>query len=384
MSVVAGESVPLVDVKAQFAELRADIMAAIEQLAAEGSFIKGPYVEAFEREFATYCEAPFCVGVANGTEALFLALKALGVGPGDEVITVPNSFAATAEAIEHTGAHPRFVDVDREHHLMDPRALGPAIGPRTVGILPVHLFGQPAPMEAIQEIANRHGLFIVEDAAQAHGASDVGGPVGSFGRLTCFSFYPGKNLGAFGDAGAVITHDQQLAKTVGMLADHGRSGKYEHEIVGYGSRLDALQAAILSVKLRYLEEWTARRRELAQRYDALLSAMPEIHPVPTRAGTHSAHHLYAVEVDLGGRDALRRRLSEHGIATGIHYPIPLHLQPAFAHLGHRVGDYPVAEAKAQRLVSLPLYPELRFEQQDRVVGAIHDYVSTRRANFDEA
>jgi len=376
MSVLTQESIPLVDLRAQFAALRSEVMAAIEEVATRASFIKGPYVATFEREFADFSQAPFCVGVANGTEALFLALKALGVSPGDEIITVPNTFTATAEAIVHAGAIPRFVDVEPGDHLIDPAAVEAAIGPRTAGIIPVHLFGQPAQMERLQAIAARHSLFLLEDAAQAHGASEGGRPVGTLGQLTTFSFYPGKNLGAYGDAGAVITHDEQLDRKVRMLADHGRLDKYLHEMVGYGCRLDALQAAVLSVKLRYLPEWNARRRELARRYDELLAAVPAVQPLETRPDAVAAYYVYVVEVEARDRDSLQQWLGERGIATGIYYPIPLHLQPAYAHLGYQAGDFPVAEAKAERILSLPLYPELTSDQQDRVVQAIRDYVSS--------
>jgi dTDP-4-amino-4,6-dideoxygalactose transaminase len=369
--------IPLVDLQAQYVGLREQMQAVFEEVASKASFIKGPYVAAFERSFAEFCGMPHSVGVANGTEALFLALKAVGLKPGDEVITVPNTFTATAEAIEHAGGRVRFVDVDPADHLLAPATLEAAIGPNTAGILPVHLFGQPADMPAIQAIAERHGLFVVEDAAQAHGATLDGQPVGSFSQVACYSFYPGKNLGAYGDAGAVTTRDAVLDRVMRSLGDHGRTSKYEHDSVGFGMRLDALQAAILSIKLRSLPEWTRQRQALAARYDQLLADVPGVEPVRQRPGAASVYHLYVIEVDPADRDPLIAWLDERGISTGIHYPIPLHLQEAYRHLGYRAGDFPVAEEKARRILSLPIYPELTAEQQDRIVETIRGYVDRR-------
>jgi len=369
--------IPLVDLQAQYVTLREEMVAVFEAVASKASFIKGPYVSAFEREFAEFTGAPYSIGTANGTEALFLALRALDLKPGDEVLTVPNTFTATAEAIEHAGGTVRFVDIDPADHLMSPAAIEAAITPKTVGLLPVHLFGQPCDMAAIQQIAQRHHLFVIEDAAQAHGATIDGQPVGSFGEIACYSFYPGKNLGAYGDAGAATTQRADLDHKIRMLGDHGRSSKYEHEAVGFGMRLDALQAGILSVKLRYLRAWTEHRRTLAQRYDALLADVPGVEPVRERAGARAVYHLYVIEVDPADRDPLQRWLDERGVATGIHYPIPLHLQAAYSHLPYREGDFPVAEEKARRILSLPIYPEMTNEQQDRVVQGIRDYFATR-------
>jgi dTDP-4-amino-4,6-dideoxygalactose transaminase len=379
MPAVARTRIPLVDLGAQYATIRDEILPAVEAVMRQSAFIHGPYVAAFEREMATYSGAQHCIGAANGTEAIFVALKALGVKPGDEVITAANTFTATAEAIEWTGGRPVLVDVDPADHLIDPAAVEAAVTSRTVGIVPVHLFGQPARMPELHQIAKRHALFIVEDAAQAHGASEGGRPVGTFGQAATYSFYPGKNLGAYGDAGAVTTNDAALERQIRLISDHGRVGKYEHAVVGYGSRLDGMQAAILSVKLRHLADWTARRRDLAARYDALLSEVPAVRSVRPRADAVAVYHLYVIEVEPEERDPLRAWLDERGIDTGIHYPIPLHLQRAYEHLDLAEGAFPVAEAKAQRMISLPIYPELTEQQQDHIVGAIRDYLRRRGA-----
>ena len=328
MSVAASVRIPLVDLGAQYRTIREEIMPAIEAVIGSSAFIHGPFVAAFEREMAAFAHARHCVGSANGTEAIFVALKALGVKPGDEVITVANTFTATAEAIEWTGARPVLVDVDPADHLIDPAAVAAAVTSRTVGIVPVHLFGQPARMPEIRAIADRHGLFVVEDAAQAHGASEGGPPVGALSQAATYSFYPGKNLGAYGDAGAVTTNHPALEQQIRLISDHGRVGRYEHAVVGYGSRLDGLQAAILSVKLRHLAEWTGQRRRLAARYDVLLADVPGLRSVRPREDTVAVYHLYVVEVAPEHRDPLRDWLDRHGIDSGIHYPIPLHLQAA--------------------------------------------------------
>jgi dTDP-4-amino-4,6-dideoxygalactose transaminase len=357
MSVAVGSRIPLVDLGAQFESLRDELLAASEAVMRKSAFTG----------------APRCVGISSGTDAIFLALKALGAKAGDEVITVANTFTATAEAIEHTGARPILVDIDPADHLIDPAAIEAAITARTVGIVPVHLYGQPCRMDEIHQIAQKHGLFVVEDAAQAHGASEGGRPVRALSEATAYSFYPGKNLGAYGDAGAVTTADAALDQKIRLLGDHGRVGKYEHAIVGYGGRLDGLQAAILSVKLRYLRAWTERRRAIAARYDALLADVPGITPVQQRPDAVSVYHLYVVEVPAEHRDALRDWLVECGIEASIHYPIPLHLQGAYEHLDYAEGAFPIAEAKAKRILSLPIYPELTEAQQDYVVAAIREF-----------
>jgi dTDP-4-amino-4,6-dideoxygalactose transaminase len=374
MNAVTGLRIPLVDLGAQYVTIREEILPAVEAVMRRSAFIHGPFVAAFEREMAAFCRARHCIGAANGTEAIFVALKALGVKPGDEVITAANTFTATAEAIEWTGARPVLADVDPADHLIDPAAVEAAVTSRTVGIVPVHLFGQPARMPELKQIAEKHGLFIVEDAAQAHGASEGGRPVGTFSQAATYSFYPGKNLGAYGDAGAVTTNDAALEQQIRLISDHGRVGKYEHAVVGYGSRLDGLQAAILSVKLRHLSEWTWRRRELAARYDALLAEVPGVTSVRPRPDTVAVYHLYVIEVDPAHRDRLREWLDQRGIDTGIHYPIPLHLQGAYEHLDLAEGAFPVAEAKAKQMISLPIYPELTDQQQDEIVGAIRGYL----------
>lgn len=374
MSVATDTRIPLVDLGAQYASIRNEVLPAIEAVLERSAFIHGPFVSAFEREMAAFAQARHCVGAANGTEAIFVALKALGVKPGDEVITVANTFTATAEAIAWTGAVPRLVDIDPADHLIDPAAVAAAVNSRTVGMVPVHLFGQPARMPELHQIAQRHSLFIVEDAAQAHGATEGGRPVGTFGQATTYSYYPGKNLGAYGDAGAVTTNDADLERQIRMISDHGRVGRYEHAVVGYGSRLDGLQAAILSVKLRHLRAWTDARRRIAARYDALLADLIGITAVKPRAGAVSVYHLYVVEVAAAFRDGLRDWLDQRGIDTGIHYPIPLHLQEAYAYLDHAEGEFPQAEGKAKQMVSLPVYPELTDAQQDHIVRSVASFL----------
>jgi len=339
----------------------------------------GPQVAEFEAAFARFCGTARAVGVASGTAALHLGLLALGVGPGDDVLTVPHTFAATAEAIVHAGARPRLVDVDDATGGMDPAALAGALGgaARAAAIVPVHLYGLPADMGAILRLAADAGLPVLEDAAQAHGAAAALGagtpprPAGSLGALGAFSFYPAKNLGALGDAGAVVTDDPALADRVARLRDHGRAAKHDHAEVGYGERLDTLQAAVLLVRLARLEGANAARSRLAGRYDRLLAGAGDLRLPARPAGRRPAWHLYVVRT--ARRDALAAHLRARGIATGVHYPVPLHLQPAFAHLGYARGDFPVAEAWAARCLSLPLYPELTPARQDRVAAAVHDF-----------
>ncbi|MDW8352005.1 MAG: DegT/DnrJ/EryC1/StrS family aminotransferase [Anaerolineae bacterium] len=368
--------IPLVDLKAQYMAIRPEIEAAIQRVIESTAFINGPDVAAFEQEFAQFCGAAYAVGVASGTAALQLALQACGVGAGDEVITTAHTFCATAEAIVHAGARPVFVDIDPCSYTLAPEAVARAITPRTKAIVPVHLYGMPADMDAINAIAQQHGLFVIEDAAQAHGALYKGRPVGTLGHVACFSFYPGKNLGAYGDAGAVTTNDPAIARRVLALRDHGRAigpdgkrSKYEHDQVGYGERLDTLQAAILRVKLRYLPEWTARRQMIAQRYLELLAGAPIGLPF-TPPDRQSVWHLFVVRVRR--RADIQAHLAAQGIETGIHYPIPLHLQKGFAYLGYRAGDLPHTEAAAQEVLSLPIYAELSEAQQVCVVHALRE------------
>lgn len=352
--------IPLVDLKAQYATIRTEIDAAVHRVLDETDFIGGSAVAEFEHSFASYCGTRSAVGLANGTDALQLSLLALGVRQGDEVITAVNTFIATSEAISAAGARPVFVDNDPQTYTIDVKKIEEKITPRTKAIIPIHLYGQPAAMDAINEIASHHKLAVLEDAAQAHGASFKGKTAGTLGRLASFSFYPGKNLGAYGDAGAVVTNDEVLANKVRMLANHGRLKKYEHEIEGYNSRLDTLQAAILSVKLRHLRAWTEKRQEHASTYTKLLArsaniVTPFVHPDATHV-----FHLYVIRVQQ--REKVQQTLKESGIATGIHYPIPLHLQPAYKHLGLPLGSFPVAERFASEILSLPMYPELSTDQ----------------------
>lgn len=356
--------IPLVDLRAQYRAIGSQIDAAIERVLASSSFILGHEVQEFEERFAAYCGARYAIGVASGTAALHLPLLACGVGSGHEVITSPHTFAATAEAICHTGARPIFVDIDPDTYNLDPTQVEAAITPQTRAIVPVHLYGQPADMDKLAEIAGRHGLKVVEDAAQAHGAEYKGRRVGALGDAACFSFYPGKNLGAYGDGGMIVTDDPQIAEHVRMLRNHGRRGKYEHVVVGYGERLDALQAAILAVKLRHLDDWNDRRRQAASRYRELLAG-DSVRVPREMSGVRHVYHLFVVRV--GDRDAELARLKEAGISAGVHYPIPLHLQPAFAWLGYREGDFPGAEQAAREVISLPIYPEITAEQIDSVV-----------------
>lgn len=352
--------IPLVDLKAQYAGIKSEIDLAIQRVLDETDFVGGSAVREFESAFASYCGTKTAIGLANGTDALQLALIACGIGREDEVITAVNSFIASSEAISAAGASPVFVDNDPQTYTIDVQKIEEKITPRTKAIIPVHLYGQPAAMDSINEIASRHGLVVIEDAAQAHGARYKVKTVGNLGRLACFSFYPGKNLGAYGDAGAIVTNDEELANKVRMLANHGRLKKYEHEMEGYNSRLDTLQAAILLAKLRHLKEWTERRQHIASKYTQLLSASKEIVTPSRHPDATHVFHLYVVRVQQ--RERVQQVLKEAGIATGIHYPIPLHQQPAYRRLGLTAGSYPVAERFAGELLSLPIYPELTDEQ----------------------
>ena len=364
-------SIPLVDLKAQYASIKPEIQEAINDVLDSAQFINGSAVPEFEVQFAEFCHANHAIGVGNGTDALSLALRALEVGPGDEVVTTANTFIATAEAIVSVGATPVFCDVDPRHFNMTAQGLSDAITPRTRVAIPVHLYGQPSPMREIMDAAREHSLKVIEDAAQAHGADYAGRRIGTWGDLATFSFYPAKNLGAYGDAGAVVTNDDTLANTVRMMKDHGRTQKYLHDFPGVNSRLDTLQAAILSVKLARMEEWNEARRSVVARYDSALSEFSWLTlPTEIPEGRH-VYHLYVVQSD--SRDDLLRHLAKEGIGTGIHYPVPLHLQPAFESLGYRQGDFPVAEKLGESILSLPMYPELDDAQLARVVQAIASF-----------
>jgi dTDP-4-amino-4,6-dideoxygalactose transaminase len=362
----------MVDLRAQYQRIRIEVDAAVARVLESGRYIHGEDCGLFEKEFASYCGAAHACGVANGTDALALAIRAYGIGPGDDVVTVANTFIGTGEAILLCGARPVFVDVDADTFTMDPSRLERAITPRTKLVLPVHLYGHPADMDAIGGIADRHGLPVLADAAQAHGAEVGGGRAGALGHAACFSFYPGKNLGAYGDAGIVVSSDAAFIARVREIANHGsRGGKYEHAVLGTNSRLDALQAAILRVKLRHLDLWTRERRERVAGYAAALSDVPSLLLPRERAGVRSAWHLYTIRAPE--RDALRAELERKGIASAVHYPKPIHLQPALQSLGGRAGDLPVSERLSREVLSLPLYPELPLEAIERVAGRIRSF-----------
>jgi len=363
--------IPLVDLKAQYTSMRSEIDAAMQRVVNSTTFILGREVDAFEQAFARYVGARGAVGVGSGTAALHLALLACGVGPGDEVITSAHTFIAGAEAISHSGARPVFVDIDPRTYTIDPEQVAKAITPRTKAILPVHLYGQPAEMGPLLEIARRHEVWLIEDAAQAHGAEYLGQRCGSIGHLACFSFYPGKNLGAYGDAGAVTGNDRLLLDKVRMLRDHGRTDKYEHGEIGYGERLDALQAAILAAKLSRLDAWTEERRAHANLYNQLLAECGVTIPYESPSVRH-VYHLYVIRVRH--RDMLLPHLRRRGISAGIHYPIPLHRQPAYLKRGYNDVSLPNTEAAANEVVSLPMYPELSHEQIAYVAQAVKELV----------
>jgi dTDP-4-amino-4,6-dideoxygalactose transaminase len=372
-------NIPLCDLYAQYLTIKPDIDAAIERTIVHSAFIGGEELQAFEAEFANYCESKACVGVGNGTDALYLALRGLGVGPGDEVVTVAHTFIATAETITLTGARPIFVDIREDTMLMDPDALESVITARTRAIIPVHLYGQPCDMDRIMEVARRHKLKVVEDAAQAHGARWRGKRVGSIGDVACFSFFPGKNLGAYGDAGAVVSQDEQLIQRIRMLANHGRMDKYIHENEGVNSRLDGLNAAILRVKLRHLDEWNeARRRHVRQYMETLRDSGAMLPVVNTNADP--VWHLFVIRVPQ--RDRIQARLNERGIAAGIHYPVPLHRQPAYKHLNIADGALPITERVAASIISLPMYPELIRDQIEVVSRAVIEAASAETTRID--
>jgi dTDP-4-amino-4,6-dideoxygalactose transaminase len=359
--------IPLVDLKAQYESIKAEIDSAIDSVIRDCSFIGGEELRRFEAEFAAYCEVKACVGVANGTDAIYLTLRAMEIGSGDEVITVSHTFVATAEAISASGAIPVFVDVKKDTLLLDPDLLEAAITPKTRAVIPVHLYGQPCEMDSILHVAKKYGLIVIEDAAQAHGARWAGRRVGSFGDAACFSFYPGKNLGAYGDAGAVVSHDEDLIYRVRMLANHGRFEKYTHEMIGVNSRLDALQAAILRVKLRYLDEWNeSRRRHAAQYLNGLEGSGATLPDV--RRDADPVWHLFVLR--LSNRNSIQHKLREAGIQTGVHYPIPVHLQPAYRDLGVMRGCLAVTEQATEQVLSLPMYPELTQLHISRIVDEL--------------
>jgi dTDP-4-amino-4,6-dideoxygalactose transaminase len=360
--------VPFLDLKAHHAPLRAEFELAISQVIDNGIFASGPAVARFEEAFAAFCNCEYAVGLGSGTEAVWLALLACGVGPGDEVITVPSTFMATAEAITYTGATPVFVDVDERTYTMDPATLPGAITKRTKAIVPVHLFGQMANMDAILGFAKQHRLVVIEDAAQAHGAEYKNHPAGSMGQVGCFSFYPGKNLGALGEAGAVVTNNLELRDAMRTLRDHGQIRKYHHSMVGWNCRMDAIQGACLDIKLRHLDRNNELRRTHARRYNDGFAGNEEvITPLEADYSRH-VYHVYAIRVKQ--RDEVLQQLERKGIGCGVHYPVPVHLQKAYSALGYGRGAFPVSEAIADEFLSLPMYPELANEQIDYVVEAV--------------
>jgi len=361
---------PFLDLKAQYASIKDEIDAAVLKVLASGQYVLGDEVAAFEEEFAAYCGAKHAIAVNTGTSALHLALLAAGVGPGDEVVTVPFTFVASVSAICYTGARPVFVDIDPVSFTMDPAALEAAITPRTKAILPVHLYGQMADMDAIMAIAERHGLPVIEDACQAHGAEYKARRAGSIGLSGCFSFYPGKNLGACGEGGMAVTNDDEQMKHMRMLRDWGQERRYHHVIQGFNYRMDGIQGAILRVKLRHLEDWTEARRRHARHYSRLLAGSPSVEAPRDLPDRRHVYHIYAVRT--GDRDGLQHRLNAAGIPTGLHYPIPVHLQKAHADLGHGPGDFPESEAAARHMLSLPIYPEMTNEQVERVAAAVDE------------
>jgi dTDP-4-amino-4,6-dideoxygalactose transaminase len=364
--------IPFVDLHAQYTSIKEEVNAAIARVLESCQFVLGSEVAAFEEEFAAYCGTRHGIGVNTGTSALHLSLLAAGIGPGDEVITVPFTFVATVAAIHYTGARTIFVDIDPRSFTMDPAGIERAISPRTKAIIPVHLYGQPADMDPILAIARKHGLVVIEDACQAHGAEYKGKRAGSLGAMGCFSFYPGKNLGAYGEGGIVVTSNDEHAKKIRMLRDWGQEKRYHHVLKGFNYRMEGMQGAILRVKLRYLEQWTESRRSHARQYDALLGALGVNYPKQLPDRRH-VYHIYAVQ--SADRDNLQRLLQAQGIQTGLHYPIPVHLQEAHADLGYKTGDFPVSERAAAEVVSLPMFPEMTPTQVETVAAAVSSAIS---------
>jgi dTDP-4-amino-4,6-dideoxygalactose transaminase len=382
--------VPFIDLKAQYKQIEAEVLPMIKEAMENSAFIGGPNVAGFEKEFAEFCQTKFCVGANSGTDALRFALMAAGIAPGDEVITVPNTFIATTEAISQVGAVPVFVDVDERTCNMDPGKLREFIEEKCLfdqsanqpvnkstnrpvtAVIPVHLYGQTADMDPIMKIAQMYHLTVIEDACQAHGARYKGKSAGAIGAVGCFSFYPGKNLGAYGEGGAVVTDDAVVAQKIRIIGDHGQQEKYIHEIEGYNGRLDAIQAGILRIKLKRLKEWNQARRTNAALYDTLLREIPDVRFAEVADYAESAYHLYVIMVDF--RDRLQKFLSEKGIATGLHYPLPLHLQKAYEQLGYKAGAFPVAEKAAARLLSLPMFSELKRDQIEYVADCIKEFM----------
>ena len=367
-------NVPFVDLKALHRPIEGELSEAIARVLRNVSFVQGPEVKAFEEAFASYLGVRHCVAVNSGTAALHLTLLALGIGPGDEVITVSHTFIATSEAISAVGARPVFVDIDPVSYTMDPALVEAAITNRTKAILPVHLYGNLADMDSLMEIARRHNLILVEDACQAHGAQYKGRMAGTFGVAGCYSFYPGKNLGACGEGGAMVTNDEALAKKIRMWREHGSVKKYEHMFPGFNFRMEGIQGAVLATKLKYLDGWNDQRRAIAKRYQERLAGQSIVLPSES-PNTRHIYHLYVVQAE--DRESLRDHLAQGGIETGLHYPIPLHLQEAYASLGYHKGDFPVTEQVTERIVSLPMYPGMSLEAADYASDAILEWVKGR-------
>lgn len=364
--------IPFVDLKAQYAAIAVEVNEALHNVILNADFILGKDVELFEAEFARFCEADHAIGVDSGTSALELALRAYGIGAGDEVITVSHTFIAPVAAISYTGARPVLIDVDRDTYNIDPSQIEKAITPRTRAIIPVHLYGQAADLDAVIEIARKHSLIVIEDACQAHGARYRDKPVGALGDAACFSFYPGKNLGAYGDAGMVVTNNRDTAEQIKLLRNYGQPEKYQHTIMGYNRRLDSIQAAVLRVKLRHLDEWNAARQRAAARYNELLNDVHSIRTPYVAEESSHVYHLYVIQHPH--RDRLLSFLREQGVYGGLHYPTPAHLQPCYENLGMSPGSLPVTEELASRVISLPMYAEITDEQIEYVCKCIKEFV----------
>lgn len=365
--------IPLIDLKAQYLNIKDEIDSAIQEILDNTSFILGKKVEDFEAKFANLCNVKRCIGVNNGTSALRLALLALGIKANDEIITTPFTFIATAEAISHTGAKPVFADIDEKTYCIDTERIEEKITKKTKAIMPVHLFGQPADMDPIMEIAEKHGIKVIEDAAQAHNALYKNKKAGSIGDASCFSFYPGKNLGAYGEAGAVCTNNEEVAKKLVLLRQHGELKRYYHDLIGDNCRMEAIQGAVLGVKIKYIDEWTEKRRKNAQIYNELLENLDIVLPYEAEYARH-VYHIYAIRVK--NRNKLRESLGKNGVSTGIHYPIPLHLQQAYSFMGLGEGSFTVSEKVAEEILSLPMYPELSKEQMEYIADNIQKFLNS--------
>ncbi len=371
-------NIPFVDLQNQYQSIKKEIDAVVQDVMAKAAFIGGPHVQSFEEDFAKFCGVKHCIGVGNGTDAIFIALKTLGIGPGDEVITAANSFIATSEAVTLTGARVVFVDIDPKTYNVDTSKIEEKITSRTKAIIPVHLYGQPADMDPIIALAKKHSLKIVEDCAQAHGAVYKGRILGSIGDMAAFSFYPGKNLGAYGDAGAIVTNDEALAKRARMFANHGRVDKYDHEMEGVNSRLDGLQAAILGVKLKHIDAWSEARRKNAYLYNEHLKGTGLILPLEI-IDVRAVYHLYVVRTKKESRQKLQDHLNSKGIATGIHYPIALPNLKAYSYLDHKKSDFPEATNASEEILSLPMYPELSESQIQFIAQEVKEFSLARKS-----